>query len=178
MLYSAAQTTHFYTQLSARARSTPGVQSAALTNVIPMAPMQHQETIVPEGYQLPKDRNSVSIYADTVDERFFDTMAVPIGRGRGFRESDTAAAPPVAVVNQVLAEHYWPNRDPIGKRFRLTDGHGPWVEIVGVAKTAKYLWIAEPPTEFLYLPLAQHPQTHMTLVAQSAGDAAHCGAAT
>jgi macrolide transport system ATP-binding/permease protein len=170
--YSEAQTQQFYKQLSERARSTPGVQSAALTNVIPMAPMQHQETIVPEGYQLPKDRNSVSIYADTVDERFFDTMAVPIGRGRGFRESDTAAAPPVAVVNQVLAEHYWPNRDPIGKRFRLTDGHGPWVEIVGVAKTAKYLWIAEPPTEFLYLPLAQHPQTHMTLVAQSAGDAA------
>ncbi len=170
--YSEAQTQQFYKQLSERARSTPGVQSAALTNVIPMAPMQHQETIVPEGYQLPKDRNSVSIYADTVDERFFDTMAVPIGRGRGFRESDTAAAPPVAVVNQVLAEHYWPNRDPIGKRFRLTDSHGPWVEIVGVAKTAKYLWIAEPPTEFLYLPLAQHPQTHMTLVAQSAGDAA------
>jgi cell division protein FtsX len=46
------------------------------------------------------------------------------------------------------------------------------VEIVGVAKTGKYLWIGEPPTEYLYLPLAQHPQSNMTLVAQSAGEAA------
>ena len=97
---------------------------------------------------------------------------MPIGRGRGFRETDTAAAPRVAVVNQVLAENYWPNRNAIGKRFRLNDGNGPWVEIVGVAKTSKYLWIGEPPTEFLYLPLAQHPQPNMTLVVQSAGDAA------
>jgi predicted permease len=170
--YSEAQTQRFYKQLSERARATPGVQSAALANVIPMAPIQHQETIVPEGYQLPKDRNNISVYADTVDERFFDTMAVPIGRGRGFRESDTAAAPRVAIVNQVLADHYWPGRDAVGKRFRLNDGNGPWVEIVGVAKTSKYLWIGEPPTEYLYLPLAQHPQPNMTLVAQSAGDAA------
>jgi predicted permease len=170
--YSEAQTQQFYKQLSERARSTPGVQSAALSNVIPMAPNQHQETIVPEGYRFPKDRNSVAVFSDTVDESFFDTMGVPIGRGRGFRESDTVAAPRVAVVNEVLADHYWPKRDPIGKRFRLNDGNGPWVEIVGVAKTGKYLWIGEPPTEYLYLPLAQHPQSNMTLVAQSAGEAA------
>jgi macrolide transport system ATP-binding/permease protein len=170
--YSEAQTQRFYKQLSERTRATPGVRSAALSNVIPMAPNQHQESIVPEGYQLPKDQKSVSVFADTVDEGFFDTMAVPIGRGRGFRESDTAGAPHVAVVNQVLADHYWPNLDAVGKRFRLNDGNGPWVEIVGVAKTGKYLWIGEPPTEYLYLPLAQHPQSNMALVVQSAGDAA------
>ena len=75
-------------------------------------------------------------------------------------------------MNDQLARHYWPNRDAIGKRFHLGGANGPWVEIVGVAKTAKYLWIAEPPTEFLYLPLAQHPSSHLTLVAQSFGDAA------
>jgi putative ABC transport system permease protein len=107
-----------------------------------------------------------------VDENFFDTMDVRIMRGRGFRAADNKGAPLVAVVNEQLAKHYWPDRDPIGRRFHLDSADSPWVEIVGVAKTTKYLWIAEAPTEFLYLPLAQHPQTRMTLLAQSSGDAA------
>jgi predicted permease len=170
--YGDAQAQQFYKALRERALSTPGVRSAALTTVVPMAMNQRQENLVPEGYQLPKGRDSVQVFADTVDERYFDTMAVPIVRGRGFRESDTAATPHVAVVNDQLARHYWPKRDAIGKRFHLGGANGPWVEIVGVAKTAKYLWIGEPPTEFLYLPLAQHPSSQMTLVAQSFGDAA------
>ncbi len=74
------------------------------------------------------------------------------------------------MVNEALAWHYWPNQDAIGKRFRLNDNKGPWVGIVGIAKTSKYLWVGEGPTPYLYLPLAQHPQPRMTLVAQSFGD--------
>jgi putative ABC transport system permease protein len=75
-------------------------------------------------------------------------------------------------VNQELAQHYWPGRDPIGRRFRLDSRDGPWVEIVGVAKTTKYIWFGEAPTDFAYLPLAQHPQSQMTLLAYSSGDPA------
>ena len=60
----------------------------------------------------------------------------------------------------------------MGRRFRLNDNKGPWVEIVGIAKNGKYIWLGEGPTPYLYLPLAQHPQPRMTLVAQSFGDAA------
>jgi macrolide transport system ATP-binding/permease protein len=170
--YSDAQTQQFYKALRVRALATPGVKSAALTMVMPMAPNQHSENLVPEGYQMPKGRDNVTVLADAVDERYFDTMAVPIVRGRGFRESDTAAAPRVAIVNEELARLYWPNRDAVGKRFKLDDSKGPWVEIVGIAKTAKYLWIGESPTGYLYFPMAQHPSPFMTLVAQSSGDAA------
>jgi|HubBroStandDraft_1064217.scaffolds.fasta_scaffold01030_14 predicted permease len=170
--YNDAQAQQFYKDLRQRALATPGVKSAALTMVTPMAPNQHQVNVAPEGYQLPKDRNSVQVFADAIDDRYFDTMAIPIVRGRGFREADTAAAPRVAVVNEQLAKHYWPSGNAIGKRLRLDDLKGPWVEVVGVAKTSKYLWIGEPPTEFLYLPLAQRPNSYMTLVAESFGDAA------
>jgi predicted permease len=170
--YSDAQTQQFYKALRERALATPGVKSAAITLVVPMAPNQHWENLAPEGYQLPKDRDNVTVLADAVDEGYFDTMAIPIARGRGFRESDTSAAPRVAVVNEELAKLYWPNRDAVGKRFRLEGSKGPWVEIVGVAKNAKYLWVGEAPTGFLYLPLAQHPSPRLTLVAQSFGDAA------
>ena len=168
---TAAQTQQFYKALRERALATPGVKSAALSLVVPMSTDQRAENLVPEGYQLTKDRTSVQVFTDTVDEHYFDTMAVPIVRGRAFRESDTADAPHVAVVNEQFAGHYWPNRDAIGQRFRL-GAQGPWVEIVGVAKTAKYLWIGEGPTEFVYFPLAQHPSFQMTLLAQSFGDAA------
>ena len=128
--------------------------------------------IVPEGYQPPKGHENPLVFGSTVDENYFETMNVRIVRGRGLRVTDTAASPRVAVVNEVLAKHYWADRDPIGKRFRLNGPTGEWVEIVGVTQTAKYLWIGEGPTDYLYLPLAQHPQSEMTLIALSAGDPA------
>ena len=75
---------------------------------------------------------------DTVDEGFFETMGIPILRGRGFLASDTADAPRVAVVNEQFASHYWPGADAVGKRIRLESGTGTPVEIVGVAQTIKY----------------------------------------
>ena len=76
------------------------------------------------------------------------------------------------LVSKNLADRYWPNQDPIGKRFRLNDADKTWVQIVGVAKTAKYLFIAEPPTDFVYLPYRQRKPQRMIMVAQSAGDPA------
>lgn len=170
--YNDQQAKQFYNKLSARVRSTPGVKSAALTEVVPMSPDQDFENIVPEGYRLPNNRASVPLLADTVDNGYFETMAVPILRGRSFSDSDTVGSPLIAIVNEAMAGKYWPNQDALGKRFRLDDGKGPWIEIAGIARNAKYLWVGESPTPFFYLPLAQHPQSRMTLVAQSFGDAA------
>jgi putative ABC transport system permease protein len=82
----------------------------------------------------------------------------------------------VAVVNEQLARHYWPGQDPLGKRFRLNDAdadaHRAWVEVVGLARNSKYIFIAEPPTEFVYLPYRQKPQPRMILLTESIGDAA------
>jgi hypothetical protein len=93
-------------------------------------------------------------------------------RGRGFRDSDTASSAKVAVVNEQFATHYWPGKEALGKRFRIDNAKGPLVEIVGISKTAKYEWIGEPPTEFVYLPLAQHVHGKMTLLAESEGPSA------
>ena len=171
--YNEAQTQQFFRQLVERARSVTGVKSATLTSAAPMDPLNLDSiAVLPEGYQIPKDQQNTTLFGSTVDENFFSTMDMHITRGRGFRATDTAGAPPVAVVNEQLVKRYWPGRDPIGKRFHLDSADGPWVEIVGVVKTTKYLWIAEAPVEFLYLPLAQHPRSRMTLLAQSSGDAA------
>jgi predicted permease len=128
--------------------------------------------IVPEGFQLPAGKDTVSVLAARVDDNYFGTMGIPLVSGRGFRAEDSSNASRVGVINQQLAQHYWPGQDPIGKRFRLTGSRGGWVEIVGVAKTTKYLWLMEPPTDFLYLPRKQHSSARMVLLAESIGDPA------
>jgi putative ABC transport system permease protein len=98
-------------------------------------------------------------------------MGLSILQGRGFSPTDSADSARVAVVNEQLAR-YWPGQAPLGKRFRLNDDKGPWVEVVGVEKTSKYTFLTEPPREFLYLPYKQRPQLRMILLAESTGDPA------
>jgi len=168
--YSETQTRDFFKQLVERARLAPGVQSASLTRVIPMAPSQYQRNIAPEGYQFPQGKETETLFANVVGDGYFQTMRVPLVKGRTFLPTDTAESPRVAIVNEEFASRYWQNQEALGKRFRLNRAGGPWVEVVGVAKTGICLWIAEPPTPFFYLPLTQSPQERMTLVAESTGD--------
>ncbi|MGA7411377.1 MAG: ABC transporter permease [Bryobacteraceae bacterium] len=175
--YTPEQTEQFYKHLIESARSIPGVRSAALTRVIPMSPSQGTQSVVPEGYQFPAGKEAVNPFSNTVDEQYFETIGIPLLRGRGFLASDDAKAPRVAVVNEAFAKRYWPNQkdigETVGKRFRLDNAKGPLVQIVGIAKTTKVLWIAEPPTEFVYLPLAQNPESRrILLVWTDAADAA------
>jgi ABC-type antimicrobial peptide transport system permease subunit len=107
---------------------------------------------------------------DTVNQGYFETMGIPILRGRGFLESDTAEAPRVAVVNEQFAKHYWPREDAVGRHIRLDSAAGTPVEIIGVAQTIKYQFTAERPMDFLYMPLTQHPIARMTLMLRSGGD--------
>jgi predicted permease len=170
--YTEVQSQQFFEQVAERARAVPGVKSVTMSTSVPMSNDSiGVETIVPEGFQFPAGKDNATVLASSVDEYYFDTMALTILQGRNFRIDDAANTPRVAIVNQQFARHYWPNQDPIGKRFRLVDEDKTWVQIVGLAKTSKYIFIAEPPTEFVYLPYRQKKPQRMIMLAQSAGDA-------
>jgi predicted permease len=170
MQYNAAQTQQFYKLLAERVREAPGVQSEALTQNVPLGTDDFDGiAFVPEGFQMPRDRENFNSTMDTADEGYFETMGIPILRGRGFLASDTAEAPRVAVVNEKFAKHYWPTTDAVGKYIRLDSGTGTPVEIVGVVQTIKYQNTFEP-MDFVYMPLAQHPVARMTLMLRSSGD--------
>jgi predicted permease len=149
----------------------PGVQGAALTQNPPLG-LERFDAVafVPDGFEMPRDRENFTSTMDTVDEGFFGTMEIPILRGRGFLASDNADAPRVAVVNEQFAKHYWPDADAVGKHIRLGSGTGIPVEIVGVAQTIKYRETTERPMDFVYMPLAQHPLARMVLLLRSSGD--------
>ena len=176
--YSAAQTQEFYQQLVERSRSVPGVKSVALASFVPMTVDLEAFSIVPEGGRLPRGIESISAMGNRVDENYFETAGIPLIRGRGFLKTDTENSPPVAVVNETLAGRYWPGQDVIGKRFQLAGQNvAAWIEIVGVAKTTKYLSSLEPPADFVYVPYRQNPSgCCMTLMVESAGKPAELAA--
>jgi predicted permease len=173
--YSADQTQRFYDDLLRRTRSAPDVRSATLVSQVPMAGIDNVELVV-DGAPLPRGEKTRPGLGTYVSDGYFRTLGTPVERGRGFLESDRENTPLVAVVNDHMARHYWPNGDALGRRFHLGTATGPLIEIVGIARKAKYAWIAEPPMDFVYLPFRQHPRSQMSLVVESnAPDAATLG---
>ena len=170
--YSPEQTKAFYRRLVDRVRTMPGVAGVAMTESLPLSPSQTAVSVVPEGYQFPKGREKEIEFGAAVDAGYFSTMNVEIQRGRAFTDDDRAGSRRVAIVNQQFAKTYWPGQDPIGKRIRLDSADGPAAEVVGVAKTGHYLAVNETPAPYVYLPYEQNPRSRMTLIVQSAGDAA------
>jgi predicted permease len=170
--YSDSQTRQFYDRLLERTRSAPGVRSAALTSSLPLW-CWDTIGVIPEGYRLPPGEQPPTAFNHYVSDGYFSTMGVRVLQGRGLLESDRENSPLVAVVNDHLANHYWPKENALGKRFHLTGATGPLVEIVGVAKAAKVFFISEPPADVIYLPFRQHAHSGLTLVTESdASDAA------
>src|SRR6185436_16036437 len=114
--YDSTRTERFFKQLVEHACQAPGVVSAGLTQNPPLG-LEAFEVLplVPEGAEMPKDRETYDVTMDTVDEGYFDAMGIPIVRGRAFRSSDTRDTPRVAVVNESFATHHWPGVDALGK---------------------------------------------------------------
>ncbi len=174
--YSDEKSRELYRNVLDRVRALPGVTSTALTQSVPFTFAQSNFALIPESYQLPKGQETVTVFGDSVDENYFPTMRISILRGRGFTANDKAGTRRVAVVNQAFAEKYWPHQDPLGKRFRLKNSAGPLVEVVGVARTTRYLFISEPPIPYVYLPYLQQPSSAMTVLAATAGNPADLAA--
>jgi len=97
---------------------------------------------------------------------FFETMRIPLLRGRTFTDRDIAGAPPVVIINQTVAERYFPRQDPIGKTLQNSRDRIP-LQIIGVVADVKFSSLSTPKFEEMYLPYQQSPWMSMTLVVRS-----------
>ncbi|HLK07022.1 MAG TPA: ABC transporter permease [Candidatus Angelobacter sp.] len=170
--YSPEKTVAFYRDIKDRVRGLPGVRSAALTATVPFGNNQPSREVIPDGYQAAKGQESVTLPFDVVDQDYFETIKVPIVSGRGFTADDKADSTPVAIVNQEFAARFWPGQDPLGKRIRLDNEKGKLVQVVGVARNSKYMFISESQYRYFYLPYAQEGGTRMVMLTESSGDPA------
>ena len=165
---SKEQGSALYDELLERVGGLPGVRAATYTRVTPLGGGGQRRGTQIEGYQ-PRPKEDTEINTNVVGRDYFRTMGIGIVRGRGFDARDTEKSQPVVVVNEEFARRYFPNQDPIGKRLR-TSSRGPYQEIVGVARDAKYRDLREQTLPFIYIPLAQEYQRGMTLVVRTEGD--------
>jgi predicted permease len=154
--YNTEQTKEFYRDLKLRIQSLPGVQSESLASSVPISSFPSKGSIYLEGQATSSDHPLPPILFNRVDPGYFRTMRVPLPLGREFSDSDSDAAPLVAIVNQTMANRLWPRQQPIGKRFSMTNELGPFLEVIGVAEDGKYQGVAEEPQPYFYLPLAQN----------------------
>ena len=158
----------FYRDLVQRVQSLPGVQSAAAVNYLPLGGANSSDAYLVEGTPEPAPgQEDIGRYRVCTPD-YFETMRIPVLRGRGFNEQDKAGAPPVVIVNEALARKHWPGADAIGKRIRFYDSldRAPWMEIVGVIRDVKHELNLEVTPEF-YLPHAQDSWNSMVLVART-----------
>ncbi len=160
----------FFTELELRLSVLPGVRSAALALTLP-GPGGARDKVAVEGRPLQDERQLPLTVWSAVSPRFFETFAVGLLRGRGFRAQDGPDATRVAVVNSTFALHFFPEGRAIGRRVRLVfPGSDPgWREIVGVVPDLNIAVPQRPQREALYLPLAQAPERNVAVVLRTAG---------
>lgn len=176
---SAGRAPEFYQRALERVRGLPGVVSAGMTNHLPIAGDIWGFPFWIEGRPLPHPGEEPDAAFRLALPGYLETMHIPILRGRGIAESDTAAGPGVVVINEYMARTHWPNQDAIGQRITVNNparNTSPsWLTVVGIAKNAVRSDWASPPEEEFFLPYLQNTATvghYLTLVVRTAGDPA------
>jgi len=159
-----AQEAPFFRELLRRSGALPKVEEAALgdTASIPLDESLRDLKLISEGQFLfaveGSDRQSdgpAVVERSSVTPEYFHLLKMPLLRGRLFDESDSDKAPQVAVINEAFARTYWPNQNPVGKRFRKARADSPWITVVGLIANARTESLAEAGVPKIYLDLYQ-----------------------
>jgi putative ABC transport system permease protein len=147
----------FNKELLLRLRQAPGVQAVGFTTFLPASGNNNNQAFVAEGYVPKKGENmSLATVASVIGD-YFSAMKIPLLRGRFLTEADTADSQLAVVVNRKLAQKYWPNQSPIGKRLRIgtPEMQTPWLTIVGEIADVKLGAPDDPTKEQYYLSVDQ-----------------------
>jgi predicted permease len=168
--YDQARSRTFFDELERRLLALPGTESAAQSFTVPLSYVVGEGApILREGEIVRPDDPQPVIGYNTVSPGYFDTLRLPILRGRGFTTedgSDTSA--PVAIVNETLAGRLWPGEDPIGRRFSLPDDNSAMRQVVGVVRDSKYIAVFEGSLPHFYLPLRSERLARRSILVRSA----------
>lgn len=151
-------------------QTLPAVSSVTLAANVPLfGGTAIARSVFPEGEEGTSTRTGILTATDNIAPDYFQTLGIPIIRGRQFDSTDREDSPKVAIINQAAAHRFWPDQDPIGKRFKFF-GLDYFVQVVGVARDSKYETLGEEPTPYMYLPLIQTPSPGLTLFFRSGTD--------
>lgn len=155
----------YFSDVDTRLRQLPGVADVATSSDMPYTGNSSSDVFIMKERGDLKDRNP-QVRLATVSPTFWNVIGTPIVRGRAFTKDDHATAPKVVIVNEALAERYYPGQDPVG---RWIDFNREDWQIVGVAGSVRMASMATPPEPQLYLPADQTPRSGRYVLVRSAG---------
>ncbi|MEO8597348.1 MAG: ABC transporter permease [Candidatus Solibacter sp.] len=163
--YNEGRGHDFHQRALEKALGTPGVMTAALSRDTPFR-VAFVRTMIPSGQASEAGRGTLT---SVVSPGYFQTLRIPLMRGRDFTAADTKTTPRVVVVNETAAAAYWPGQNPVGQHVSFA-GEGLPVEVIGVVKTANYQAVGEAPQALVYLSLLQYYFPTVVLYVRTGGD--------
>jgi putative ABC transport system permease protein len=169
---SEAQWADFYNQALERLRHISGVQAAGAIDNFFFRSYPDEAVVVEGRPSLPAGSSIAQVTDDGVSPGYFEAAGVPLRRGRFLTEQDGPVSPRTAVINVTMARHFWPDEDPVGRRFKFAyQGTGdPWTTVVGVVGDMRRDDLTKEPVSEIFLPISQHPARGMDIVVRTAGD--------
>src|SRR6516162_4150944 len=149
-------------------RHDPRVAGADVNNWVPLFGGEGR-TVVIDGRDANDEHNRRFANFSPITPGYFQTMGIQLLRGRNFTEQDAEKnAAPVAIIDETMAQQFWPNEDALGRRFRFMVLKDP-VEVIGIARNSKAVTLGETPTPMVYCPLKELTDTGITLFVHTAG---------
>ncbi len=156
--YQEPQGKEFYRAAEERIRALPGVVSVTQAFSVPMGLISSADQVIIPEHPLEPGQVPPNVFDNLVTPHYFETLRIPLKRGRTFTDADNEKAPLVAVINETMAKKFWPKEDALGRQFKSKDSQHNWAdfEVIGIVQDGKYKGIVEDPIPYIYLPLAQH----------------------
>jgi putative ABC transport system permease protein len=155
----------FNDSLLRRLEQLPGVSAAGIASQLPASGSSSNSAFLAEGYVAPKGGDLDLAWPSQVMGNYFAAQGIHLLRGRDFTAADNARAPLVVIVNQHLANHYWPGQDPIGKRLRwgMLETPTPWMTVVGVTADVRQNSPDVPVRNQIFQPYSQNVASYGSL---------------
>jgi macrolide transport system ATP-binding/permease protein len=169
--YDEVRGRQFARDVRDRVKLVPGISAVSWSTNLPLWANLYRRISI-EGREPARQADAPLAVVATVDLDYFTVLGLGVTRGRDFTDADRERALPVAIVNERMAERYWPNQDPIGRTFRF-DSEAAARLVVGVVKTIKYQTLGETPQPAVYLPFRQNYADGLVLYVRTAGDPSH-----
>jgi len=147
----------FYRELIRRVETLPGVISAAVATNLPLTETGNSVGVSIEGRADPAPDRVPIVITRIISPRYFETMGIPLLKGRAFAEEDKAESPAVVVLSETTARKFWPGEDALGKHIKIGPTNSPnrWLTVVGVVKDVRQFELVVEPKPQMYLPFTQ-----------------------
>jgi MacB-like protein/FtsX-like permease family protein len=161
--YDQSRAAVFHQRLIERLEAMPGVKTVSLAFITPLSAITYEQ-IIPEG-----SAQELNVHSNVVSPKYFETLGIPLLKGRTFNDQELKDQTRVALINEALAEAYWPGAQPIGKRFK-GNSTDPYYEVIGVVKGVRSFRLSQVDGPTIYKPITPTNQVALNLLVHTEGD--------